>query len=72
MLSFKKSSEPDFSNETIVYKLNLLLKEQHHQRLDLSVINALLKTSYADKGVQKQVDDFYAEDGSEVIPEEEK
>ncbi len=62
MLSFKKSSDPDFLNSTIGIKLDLLLKEQRNQRLDLSVINSLLKSIKADIGVQKQVDDFFDDD----------
>ncbi len=64
MLSFKKSSEPDFSNNNTkitIHKIDLLLKEQVAQRKDLSVINALLKSLIADIGVQKQVDDYFEE-----------
>ncbi len=68
MLSFKKSSEPDFSNETMSHKLDLLLKEQVEQRKDLSIINALLHSLMADIGTQKQVDDYF-EDKTD-IPEE--
>ncbi len=69
MLSFKKSSEPDFSNETIVHKLDLLLKEQVEQRKDLSVINALLNSMLHDAGLQKQVNDYF-EDSEKDIPQE--
>ncbi len=66
MLSFRKSSDPDFSNDTkydlvIIHKLDLLLKEQVQQRLDLSTINSLIKTLMADSGIQKQVDDYFDE-----------
>ncbi len=66
MLSFKKSSDPDFSNDSkydfvIIHKLDLLLKEQVQQRLDLSTINSLIKTLMADSGIQKQVDDYFDE-----------
>ncbi len=71
MLQFKKSSNPDFSNYTIVHKLDLLLKEQLEQRKDLSIINALLKSMLADRGIQKQVDDFYTEE-EPVHPEDRK
>ncbi len=70
MLQFKKSSNPDFSNYTIVHKLDLLLKEQLEQRKDLSIINALLKSMLADRGIQKQVDSYF-EDDSKDIPEAE-
>ncbi len=63
MLTFKKSSDPDFlklkHSSLTVHKLDLLLKEQVEQRKDLSVINAMLKTLIADFGTQKQVDDYY-------------
>ncbi len=61
MLQFKKSREPDLLNYTIIHKLDLLLKEQVNQRLDLANLNALIKQKYADAGVQKQVDEFYEE-----------
>ncbi len=72
MFQFKKSSNPDFSNYNIVHKLDLLLKEQLEQRKDLSIINALLKSMLADKGIQKQVDTYFESDDNENIPEETK
>lgn len=63
MLTFKKSSNPDFlklKHETLtIHKIDLLLKEQVEQRKDLSVILALLKSLMADIGVQKQVDTYF-------------
>ncbi len=70
MLQFKKSSNPDFSNYNIVGKLDLLLKEQRNQRLDLANINALVKQLLVDKNLQKQVDAYFEEDTKD-IPEEE-
>ncbi len=69
MLQFKKSREPDFSNYNIKHKLDLLLKEQVQQRLDLANINALLKSLMADSGVQKQVDDFYGQSPQDMAEE---
>lgn len=70
MLSFKKSSDPDFLNSNIlVHKLDLLLKEQLEQRKDLSVITVLLKQMLHDTGIQKQVDDFYNETSPQTDPE---
>ncbi len=72
MLSFKKSSKPDFYNENTkltIHKIDLLLKEQVAQRKDLSVINALLKSLIADLGVQKQVDDYFEQDEKETSPQ---
>ncbi len=69
MLSFKKSSDPDFLNSNIlVHKLDLLLKEQLEQRKDLSVIHVLLKQLIADTGVQKQVDQYFDEKNGEIPP----
>ncbi len=62
MLQFKKSSDPDFLNyKHIIKLLDMLLTEQRNQRLDLANINALIKSKYADTGLQKQVDEFYEE-----------
>ncbi len=62
MLLFNKSSDPDLLTNTIVHKLDLLLREQVEQRKDLSIINALLKTMLADSGIQKQVDNYFEDD----------
>ncbi len=72
MLQFKKSKASDFSNYNISNQLDLLLKEQRNQRLDLANINALIKTLQATTGVQKQVDDFYESEDTKNIPEEEQ
>ncbi len=72
MLQFKKSSNPDFLNyKHIELQLDLLLKEQRNQRLDLANINALIKSIIANSGVQKQVTDFYQSEDDKNIPEEE-
>ncbi len=68
MLQFKKSSNPDFSNYNIANQLDLLLKEQRNQRLDLANINALVKQLLVDRNLQKQVDEYF-EDDSEVPTE---
>ncbi len=62
MLLHKKSREPDFLSNTIIHKVDLLLKEQVAQRKDLSVINALLKSLMADIGTQRQVDEYFEND----------
>ncbi len=57
-----KSKESDFSFTThISNSLDRIEKEQVHQRKDLSVINALLKSLINDIGLQKQVDDYFEE-----------
>ncbi len=73
MLSFKKSSDPDFSNDSTritIHKINLLLKEQVEQRKDLSVILALLKSVITNVNIQKQVDDYF-EEKEETSPQTE-
>ncbi len=76
MLTFNKSSDPDFLKlkhfDLTIHKLELLLKEQREQRKDLSVLNAMLKTLIADFGTQKQVDDYYDESTSPQTDNEEK
>lgn len=63
MLQFKKSSDPDFLNyKHILVQLDLLLKEQRNQRLDLANINALIKKSLVNKGLQLQVDKYFEDD----------
>ncbi len=65
MFSNYKSREPDFYLLPIKTSLKRIENEQVHQRLDLSVINALLKSLMADIGVQKQVDDYFDKDDHE-------
>ncbi len=73
MLQFKKSSDPDFLNyKHIELQLDLLLKEQRNQRLDLANINALIKSILANSSTQKQVTDFYESEDTKNIPEEEQ
>ncbi len=63
MLTFKKSSDPDFLKlKHILNSLDLLLKEQRNQRLDLANLNALVKQLLIDKGLQKQVDQYFEDD----------
>ncbi len=69
MLSFNKSSNPDFLNNLIAHKLDLLLKEQVEQRKDLSVINNLIHKLDLDKNLQKQVDEYFDADDIEHIPD---
>lgn len=54
-----KSSDPDFYLSYIQRALKRIENEQVHQRKDLSVINALLKSFMSDIGTQRQVDDYF-------------
>ncbi len=69
MLSFKKSSDPDFLTSTIKRKLDLILKEQVEQRKDLSVLNVLIHTLINHAKLQKQVDDYFDETSPQTEPE---
>ncbi len=63
MLQFKKSSDPDFLNyKHIELQLDLLLKEQRNQRLDLANLNALTKRLLVDKDLQTTVDKYFERD----------
>ncbi len=58
MKNFIFKSEADF-HKIVFNKLDMLLAEQRHQRMDLGSIRRLLTTiTNADK-LQKQVDEFY-------------
>lgn len=59
MFDKQKSSHPDFYLSYIQSALKRIENEQVHQRKDLSVINALLKTLMSDIGTQRQVDDYF-------------
>ncbi len=63
-----KSPETLFSKDLETY-LDLMLKEQRHQRADLATIKRQLHTLITDTSLQKQVDD-YIEDSAQR--EEEK
>ncbi len=70
MLSFKKSSDPDFLNSTIRTSLNRIEKEQVEQRKDLSVLNVLIHTLINHAKLQKQVDEFFED--KKDIPDSEQ
>ncbi len=42
--------------------INLLLKEQRHQRSDLKIINEKLDRLLVDKHLQMQVDEYFKDD----------
>ncbi len=70
--SFKSQKDFDFNLSNIEIQLNLILREQRHQRSDLATIIRLINVLINDLHLQKQVDDFYetspqtdqAQDGS--------
>ncbi len=58
MKNFIFKSETDF-HKIVFNKLETLLSEQRHQRVDLASINRLLNVLINDNNLQKQVTDFY-------------
>jgi len=66
MKNFIFKSEADF-HKMVFNKLDMLLTEQRHQRLDLASMNRLLRVIINDDNLQKQVTEFYQED----IPQDE-
>ncbi len=65
---FKSSEEDSGLIKNLFNKLDMLLDEERHQRMDLANINRLLGLLVTDRKLQKQVDDYF-EDDSKDIPE---
>ncbi len=58
-----KSTDADLQKivSTILGRLDVILKEQAHQRCDLADIKRLLIKEKTDHALQKQVDDYFEE-----------
>ncbi len=70
MKNFIFKSEADF-HKIVFNKLDMLLDEQRHQRMDLTIIiRKLTKTEIA-ANLQKQVDDYFEDDDKPVSPPDE-
>ncbi len=67
MKNFIFKSDADF-HKILFNKLDMLLAEQRHQRLDLASLDRLLRVLINDLHLQKQVTDFYPQ---EDIPQDE-
>ncbi len=67
MKNFIFKSEADF-HKIVFNKLDMLLAEQRHQRIDLSSQQRLLQSIYNALALQKQVDEYFDKD-KEDIPE---
>jgi len=69
MKNFIFKSEADF-HKIVFNKLDMLLDEQRHQRMDLTIIiRKLTKMEIADD-LQKQVDDYFdKDDENETSPQ---
>ncbi len=64
MKNFIFKSEADF-HKIVFNKLDMLLAEQRHQRVDLGQILRMLKGLIVDKDLQQQVDKYFEEDKEE-------
>ncbi len=64
------SSNLDNRMDLANMRIQLLLKEQRHQRSDLRDIKLMLNKLLIDKHLQNQVDEYFTEKGSEGIPSE--
>jgi len=53
-------------------RMNLVLREQRHQRSNLQDIKLMINKLLVDKHLQMQVDEYFEEKGQEEEPEVEK
>ncbi len=70
MKNFIFKSDADF-HKILFNKLDMMLTEQRHQRIDLSRLLSKINVIGNTIALQKQVDDYFDED-KENIPEVEK
>ncbi len=68
MKNFIFKSEADF-HKIVFNKLETLLSEQRHQRMDLALITRLINKLINDSNLQKQVDEYFEPEEPEDIPE---
>ncbi len=68
MKNFIFKSEADF-HKIVFNKLDMLLDEQRHQRMDLTIIIRKLTKMEVTSNLQKQVDEYFDEDSKNDIPE---
>ncbi len=71
MKNFIFKSDADF-HKILFNKLDLTLGVLKEQRIQLDRIEYFTKKLLVDKKLQKQVDQYFSEDTSENIPEEEQ
>ncbi len=62
-------SHGTFVNSDMTLKLDLIQKELRHQRNDNTIILSLLHKLTIDRGLQKQVDEYFEDDAND-IPED--
>ncbi len=68
MKNFIFKSDADF-HKILFNKLDMILAENRHQRIDLSDMIVMLKLLLNSANLQKQVDEFFDKD-NEDIPED--
>ncbi len=61
MKNFIFKSEADF-HKIVFNKLDMLLAEQRHQRIDLTALLRMSSKLLVDKDLQKQVDQYFEDD----------
>ncbi len=61
---FKSSQDSDL-HKMLFNKLDMLLAEQRHQRVDLGLIIRDIRKILIDKDLQQQVDKYFEEDEKE-------
>ncbi len=69
MKNFIFKSEADF-HKIVFNKLDMLLDEQRHQRMDLTLIIRKLTKMEITSNLQKQVDEYFEDDKPESPPDE--
>ncbi len=69
MKNFIFKSPQDF-HKIVFNKLDMVLAEQRHQRMDLAVITRLMNRIINDMNLQKQVDEYFEDD--ETSPQTER
>ncbi len=67
MKNFIFKSNADF-HKILFNKLDMVLSEQRHQRMDLTVIIRMLKKMEIANNLQKQVDEYFEDDIPPATP----
>ncbi len=68
MKNFIFKSPQDF-HKIVFNKLDMLLAEQRHQRIDLTAILRMLSKLLVNKDLQKQVDQYFEDDDDLTSPQ---
>ncbi len=68
MKNFIFKSEADF-HKIVFNKLDMVLAEQRHQRIDLAALLRMEQSIYNALALQKQVDEYFDKDDENDIPD---